>query len=65
MTNARRVKQAFEQGKADQLEGKSSSCPDKYDKSPEERKAWFDGYYQTYLITRHQKTFEKYGIKFP
>jgi ribosome modulation factor len=65
MTSARKVKQAFEQGKTDQLAGKSSSCPEKYDQSPEERKAWFDGYYETYLVQRHRETFKRYVIKFP
>jgi hypothetical protein len=65
MSKPEEVKKAFEAGKKAEEQGKSSKCPDRYDKRPDERKAWFDGYYQNYLVRRHKSTFEKYGIKFP
>lgn len=65
MSKPEDVKRAFESGKRAEQQGKPSKCPNCYDKRPEERKAWFDGYYQSYLVRRHKATFEKYGIKFP
>ena len=65
MSEARQVKQAFEQGKIAEAKGSPSNCPTRYENKPELRKAWFDGYYQNYLVRRHQETFQKYGIKFP
>lgn len=65
MSNPNSVKKAFEAGRRAEQNGKPSECPTTYDKSPEERKAWFDGYYQNYIIRKHKATFDKYGIKFP
>lgn len=65
MSTARKVKEAYQAGVRAEKENKPSKCPSCYDNSPEERKAWFDGYYITYLTRRHKATFEKYGIKFP
>jgi ribosome modulation factor len=65
MTTARRVKKAYQAGITAEEENLPSDCPDTYENSPEERKAWFDGYYTSYLTRRHKATFEKYGIKFP
>lgn len=69
MAGPRQVKEAFEEGKQSELNNLvpeiKTECPNRYDNKPELRKAWFDGYYQSYLIRRHKTTFEKYGIKFP
>lgn len=65
MTTARKVKQAYQEGVRAAENKEPSNCPKIYDNSPEERKAWFDGYYITYLTNRHKATFEKYGIKYP
>lgn len=65
MSSPGKVKKAFDEGKKAEMRGDNSKCPTCYDKKPEERKAWFDGYYQSYLTRRHKATFEKYGIKYP
>ena len=65
MSKPDEVRKAFDAGKRAEQNGKPSNCPDRYDKRPDERKAWFDGYYQNYLVRRHKDTFNKYGIKFP
>jgi len=65
MTSPRQVKQAYEEGQLADTKQLPSICPSRYDNKPELRKAWFDGYYQSYLVRRHKATFEKYGIKFP
>lgn len=65
MTTARKVKEAYQEGVRAEQNNEPSKCPDTYNNSPEERKAWFDGYYTSYLTRRHKSTFAKYGIRFP
>lgn len=64
MTSQRHIKKAFEDGKKAYLEGKPSQLPSS-NFTDEEKKSWYTGYYETMLVQKHQKTFEKYGIKFP
>jgi hypothetical protein len=65
MTIPRKVKKAYELGKKALLENQPAKCPSDIEKNPEEKKAWYDGYYETYIVNKHQHTFQKYGIKFP
>jgi hypothetical protein len=65
MSTPSKVKKAFNDGKKAQLNGQAPFCPDSIKSSPEEAKAWYDGYYITYLVNRHKETFKKYGIKYP
>lgn len=65
MVKPKQVKDAFEEGKIAESQNLPSKCPSCYDHKPELRKAWFDGYYQSYVLRRHKNLFDKYGIKYP
>lgn len=65
MSGPKQLKKAYEDGKKAYYSKLPPQCPKELDKRSEERKAWFDGYYESYCIDRHQATFKKYGIKFP
>lgn len=65
MSSPKLIKKAREDGKKAYLEGKPPQCPEELDHSSDERKSWFDGYYEARCVEKHQKTFEKYGIKYP
>lgn len=69
MTTPKQVKDAYAQGKlaeaSNALPTVKAECPDRYDNKPELRKAWYNGYYTSYILRRHKTLFDKYGIKYP
>jgi hypothetical protein len=65
MASPKLTKKAYENGKKAYLEGLPDTPPKELEGKSDERRYWFQGYYETRCIEKHQATFKKYGITYP